>query len=89
MEYSLYDLVGNLGVFLIILSYLLLQLEKISNKHISYSVMNFLGAVLVIISLLESFNFSAFIIELFWVIISIIGIVKYLQKDKTGSATVK
>ena len=82
MEYSTYDLLGNVGVFFIIISYLLLQLNKIESSNIFYSLMNLIGASLVIISLIENFNMSAFVIEVFWVGISAIGLIKYFINKK-------
>lgn len=87
MNYSLSDFVGNVGVFLIIISYLLLQLNKINSDNIKYSVMNLVGAALVIISLIENFNMSAFVIEAFWVGISMVGILKYFRRRSLGKAT--
>ena len=83
MTYTVYDLLGNLGVFLIILTYLLLQLRKLSSESLVYSVLNAVGALLIIVSLLVDFNLSAFIVEAFWVIISLIGIGKYYLQRKT------
>ena len=82
MSYSVYDFLGNVGVFLIIISYLLLQLNKLESKNFKYSAMNFLGASLVIVSLIENFNMSALVIEVFWVGISIFGMVKYFYKKR-------
>lgn len=83
MNYSLYDFLGTIGVILIILMYLLLQLNKIKSTSIVYSSLNALGAILIIISLIFEFNLSAFIIESFWLIISIYGIIKYfIGKNK-------
>lgn len=79
MNYTIFDFIGNIGVFLIIFSYLLLQLKKIESDNIRYSLMNFFGATFVIISLLDNFNISALIIEGFWVIISGIGIFNYFR----------
>ena len=79
MDYGWHDLAGNLGVAMIILSYMGLQLERIDSRSILYSVLNGVGAVLVILSLLVEFNLSAFVIETFWVLISIYGIVKRLR----------
>ena len=81
MNYSFTDFIGNLGVFLIIVSYLLLQLKKVESTTLSYSLMNLVGAALVIVSLLENFNISAFIIEVFWVLISFIGVFNYFNKN--------
>ena len=80
MNYAWYDFVGSIGVGLIILTYILLQLEKIRSEQLLYSVLNCLGAGLIVFSLLYSFNFSAFVVESLWVLISIYGIVKYFLK---------
>ena len=71
-----YDLVGTTGVVLVLVAYLLLQTEKLASNSLSYSVVNLLGALLITVSLLYDFNFSAFIIEIFWIGISIYGIVR-------------
>ena len=84
MTYTIYDVLGNIGVFLIILPYFLLQIRKLSSESLLYSILNVLGASLIIVSLLFDFNLSAFIMEAFWVIISLIGIGKYyLHRNKT------
>ena len=84
MTYSIYDVLGNIGVFLIILTYFLLQIRKLTSESLLYSVLNALGASLIIVSLLFDFNLSAFIVEAFWVIISLIGIgTYYLPRKKT------
>jgi len=80
MQFAWYDLVGSIGVGMIIVTYVLLQIERIKSEMLSYSVLNAVGASLVLISLIYSFNFSAFIVEFFWVLISIYGIAKYFLK---------
>jgi hypothetical protein len=80
MNYAWYDFVGNVGVALIIFTYILLQLEKIRSESLLYSSLNALGASMIIVSLVFNFNFSAFIVEFFWVLISVYGIVKYFLK---------
>ena len=76
--YHWYDFVGNVGVLSILLAYFLLQLNKISHSELTFSLMNFFGALLIIISLYFEFNLSAFLIEFFWLLISAIGIRKFL-----------
>ncbi len=76
MNYDLFDLVGNVGVALIVLAYLALQIERISARDLSYSVLNAVGAGLILVSLSSDFNLSAAIIEVFWIGISLIGIFK-------------
>ena len=84
MTYSIYDVLGNIGVFLILLTYLLLQIRKLSSEDLAYSVLNALGASLIIVSLLFDFNLSAFIVESFWVIISLIGISRFYLRRRAG-----
>ena len=80
MRYAWYDVVGSIGVGLIILTYVALQMEKIRSEMLLYSLLNAVGATLILISLVYSFNFAAFIVEFFWVLISIYGVVKYFWK---------
>jgi hypothetical protein len=55
-----------------------LQLEKLSISAVSYLLLNAVGAVLVIISLMFRFNLSAFFMEAFWRLISLYGLTKTL-----------
>lgn len=82
MRYAWYDFVGSIGVGIIILTYVLLQTGRIKSETLRYSILNAAGATLIIVSLLYSFNFSAFVVEFFWVLISIYGIAKYFLKGK-------
>lgn len=80
MNYSWSDLLGNVGVALIILAYLGIQLGRLDARGLGYSVANAVGALLVLVSLIQDFNLSAFIIEAFWVLISLIGIWRWLRR---------
>ena len=74
MTYSWYDFLGNVGVLLILLSYLLLQMKKIKSQSMYYSLMNAAGAILILVSLYYNFNLSAFVMEIFWLLISLYGL---------------
>lgn len=80
MQYAWYDFVGSIGVFTIILTYVLLQTERLKSESLTYSALNGAGAALIVFSLFYSFNFSAFVVESLWVLISLYGIVKYFLK---------
>ena len=82
MNYDWFDFIGIVGVFTIILTYVLLQIGKIRSESLLYSVLNAVGASLIIISFRYKFNFSAFIVEFFWVLISLYGIAKYFLKKQ-------
>ena len=74
MTYSWYDFLGNVGVLLILLSYLLLQMKKIKSQSMYYSLMNAVGALFILVSLYFNFNLSAFVMEIFWLLISLYGL---------------
>lgn len=86
MTLAWYDWIGTLGVLLILLTYFLLQTERIHAQAIPYSVMNLVGASLIAVSLMYDFNFSAFVIEICWIVISILGIVRTLKRRRAGLA---
>ena len=79
MNYGVMDLVGNVGVVMLMVTYLLLQLEKIRSTDLSYSVLNAVGASLIVASLVVNFNLSAMLMEVFWVLISFIGIGRHFR----------
>lgn len=85
MDYGFHDLIGNLGVFAVLASYLLLQAEKMAPNSISYSLINAVGAVLILYSLSFDFNLSAVIIETVWFMISVYGIWRTLQARKAAA----
>lgn len=80
MNFEWYDILGTVGVALIILTYVLLQVERIRSKQLAYSLLNAVGALLILVSLYYNFNFPAFIVEFFWLLSSLFGIGKYLVR---------
>ena len=80
MNYAWYDFAGNIGVVLMVLAYLLIQAEKIRSRDLGYSLMNGIGALLVVVSLLYRFNLSAFLVESFWFVISVYGLFKFASR---------
>ena len=82
LNYDWTDFIGNVGVFLILATYLLLLLERIESRSILYSAANALGALLILVSLYFKFNLSAFIVEFFWLLISIVGLVRGLRRSR-------
>lgn len=84
--FEYYDVAGTMGVILIVVTYFLLQTGKMRSNSLMYSVNNAVGAILILFSLYFEFNVSAFLIEFFWLLISIIGMVRYFSRIKSVSA---
>ena len=79
---ELHNLVGFAGTAMIILAYLLLQLEKLTIQDITYSLLNLIGALAILVSLYFEPNLPSFVIELFWVMISFVGVYRFLIKKQ-------
>ena len=84
MSMHWYDWAGLFGVTLILLAYFLLQAERVRGDAIVYQLMNAIGAVLVLVSLLYVFNLSAFVMEAAWLAVSIYGIVRVRRARRRG-----
>ena len=73
------DLIGILGVIVIIVAYILLQLEKIDARGLLFSLLNTVGAFFIIVSLVYDWNLASFIMESTWMMVSLYGIWKYYK----------
>ena len=81
---TLPDLIGLTGVALLIITYALLQLDKIDPKGFWYSFNNLIVAILVTVSLIYTPNLASIVIEIFWFLISLYGVVMFFKrKDLT------
>lgn len=76
----LFDIVGTVGVVLILAAYFLVQNGRITADMLVYPLLNLAGALLLLISLMWSWNTPSVIIELCWITISLYGIARILKK---------
>jgi hypothetical protein len=74
------DVIGGVGVVLVLATYGLLQAGRMTADALLYSTLNLLGAILIGISLLYSFNLASFIIEVFWATASAYGIWRAVRR---------
>ena len=81
-EIGLSDIIGLIGVALLIVTYAMLQFDRIDPKGFWYSFNNMLVAILVTVSLVYSFNLASMVIEVFWFIISVYGVWQYFARKK-------
>ena len=76
------DIIGLTGVALLVITYALLQLDRIDPKGFWYSFNNLIVAILVTVSLIYTPNLASIVIEVFWFIISLYGVVMYYNRKK-------
>ena len=82
MSLNWHDLIGTTGVAIIVWAYFLLQTGRVAAVSARYSWMNLIGATLILISLFFTFNFASFVIEVFWIGASCIGLWKYWRRSR-------
>ncbi len=70
------DVMGCVGAIIILIAYALLQMGKLDSNSLLYSLLNLGGAVMILISLLYSWNLAAAIMEITWIIVSLYGVLK-------------
>ncbi|MBG89582.1 MAG: hypothetical protein CMO80_22165 [Verrucomicrobiales bacterium] len=76
-------LIGLIGMMLVVLAFYQTVEGKWDSQGHTFNVVNLSGAILLLISLIVHFNLGSFIIELFWIAISIKGLVQYHRRTTT------
>jgi len=74
------DFFGNAGVVLLVVTYMLLQADKIDAKGFWYSFNNCMVALLLFINLYYKPVLANIILEVFWLFISLYGIYNWYKK---------
>ena len=75
-EHGLYDLLGVIGSFIIIAAYFATQRGWVRASDWRFPLANLIGALLILFSLMVAWNLAAFVMEIFWIAISIYGLVR-------------
>ncbi len=78
----LFDIIGTIGVVVILYAYFMVQTERLSSQQLSFPILNLIGAILLLISLMWSWNTPSVIIEIAWISISLYGIYRILKEPK-------
>ncbi|BDX05558.1 CBU_0592 family membrane protein [Planctobacterium marinum] len=77
----LMEILGLIGVLLILSAYFAVQSEYLDSLSISYSLLNLVGAGLVLLSLIGSDNYAAITLEGAWLLISGYGLLRSWRRS--------
>ena len=81
MTFSFSDMVGSVGVFILLLAFVLNLVKKISRESLFYILMNIIGAGLACYAS-YLINYIPFIIlEGVWTLVSLIALVNYSRRS--------
>jgi len=79
---TLTDLIGTIGVTILLIAYFLNLIHKIKNDSLTYLLLNFAGAAIACFASVLLKYWPFIILEGCWTIVSAAGIFTYLNKAK-------
>ena len=82
MAFSIYDLAGFLGAAIIVTAYFAMQQRWLNALNWRFPAANLLGSLLILVSLWFEWNFPSVVIEIFWALISLMGLVRSLAERR-------
>jgi hypothetical protein len=75
----IFDILGWIGMVLVLLAYVLLSTSKIENGKL-YQVLNLIAAILMAIGLFPTKAWFSFTLQVVWGLVAIFSIVKLINK---------
>jgi hypothetical protein len=82
---SFWDVAGIVGVVLMLSAYAAAQLRWLDPLKCLSLLMNLVGSCLVMASLTQAFNLSAFLMEAAWAVVALFGLVRLAFTRRSGS----
>lgn len=77
----IFDILGWIGMVLVLIAYGLLSANKITNGKI-YQILNILASIFMAIGLLPKNAWFSFALQIAWAIIGVVAIIKIIKKEK-------
>ena len=76
----IFDVLGWIGMILVLLAYGLLSTNKINNGKI-YQLLNLLAAIFMAIGVFPKNAWFSFILQVIWAIIAIVALIKIIKNE--------
>ena len=80
MSFDLSDVAGIIGAALVIVAYFGTQQRWFSADDWPFPLTNLVGAGFIVVSLMSHWNLASFVIEVFWIAISIYGLAQSFRR---------
>lgn len=77
---TLIDWIGFIGVFQILLAYMLNVFGKVNSKDLSFILLNIFGAGLACLASILMVYWPFIILEAVWTLVSLFSLIQYLKK---------
>lgn len=82
MTLPIYELAGFIGAAIIVVAYFAMQQRWLNALDWRFPAANLLGSLLILVSLWFEWNFPSVVIEIFWALISLVGLVRSLAERR-------
>jgi len=82
-SFTIADAIGSFGTLIVLAAYFATQMRMMNSDDLAFPVINLVGSVLITYSLTQNFNLASMLMEGFWIVISMIGIVQYFRLRRT------
>ena len=79
---QMHNVIGVIGTLAYLVSYFLLQMGTIRAESYTYCLVNMAAASLVMISLMRDFNLASSLIQISWIVISVLGIFRLAKLSR-------
>jgi Na+-translocating ferredoxin:NAD+ oxidoreductase RnfD subunit len=76
MVIDLFTLIGVVGTAVVVTAYFATQQRWIAAEDWQFPLANLIGSIMMLISLITAWNLPAALIEVFWIAISVYGLVR-------------
>ena len=70
------QMIGMLGMILVLLAFTFLKLNKITHKDLIYNLLNLVGSLFLAVSAIYTKSYPLVILNSIWVVFSLIDIIK-------------
>jgi len=80
LDLQWHDWVGFIGTFMVLAAFFLLQARRLSGIGLTYQLLNLVGAMGVLVSVIVNFNAPVFFMQVAWILIAGYGIARGLSE---------
>src|SRR4051794_8592693 len=82
MNLLIYELAGFVGAAIIVIAYFAMQQRWLNALDWRFPAANLLGSLLILVSLWFEWNFPSVVIEIFWALISLLGLLRSIAERR-------
>jgi hypothetical protein len=82
MKLPIYELAGFVGAAIIVVAYFAMQQRWLNALDWRFPAANVVGSLLILVSLWFEWNFPSVVIEVFWALISFLGLFRSLAERR-------